>query len=254
MIGLFDSGVGGLSILQAIQKLRPKESIVYLADTANFPYGSKTPDEILRLSRANVERLLPDDPRVIVVACNTASTHVLAHLRMEYPDRVFVGVVPVLKTAAATTKTGVVAVLATAATIASPAYADLKQRFGHGLTIIDQACPGWVEMIERGDVDGPNAAEAVKKIVEPLLDQRVDVLALGCTHYPFLRPVLERIVAARAAILDSGGAVARQVDRLLGPTGREEPPSIRFLGTGDAERWRAVAAKLLQHPIPVVQV
>ncbi len=215
MIGFFDSGVGGLSILQAVEHLLPTSSTVYLADTAHFPYGNKSEAEVQEISVAAVHVLLKYSPTVIVVACNTASTSALQTLRNKFPSLPIIGVVPAIKPATAVTTNRRVALLATERTLRSEAYHDLKTEFGHDITLIDQACPGWVELVEAGHVNDQQATQAVEQIIHPLVEQNVDTFVLGCTHYPFLRPLIERCVGTASHVLDSGEAVAQQVRKVL---------------------------------------
>jgi glutamate racemase len=248
MIALFDSGVGGLSILRAIRAVLPDEPTVYLADTANFPYGTKSEPEIDRCTLAAAGILMRRRPDVMVVACNSASTSALASLRSAHPEVPFVGVVPAIKPAAALTRTGTVAVLATARTLESAAYQELKNSWAGQVRVIDRPCPGWVEIVERGEIGTPAAREAVARVIRPALEQGADVFVLGCTHYPFLDPVIQDVAGPGASILDSGEAVARQVRRVLTARrpGRESAGAGHlYLATGDPEPFRAVAERLL---------
>lgn len=234
LVGLFDSGVGGLSILQEVERRLPNVSSVYLADTANFPYGTKTEEEVRDISVRAVERLLPYKPNAMVVACNTASTSALPHLREQFPDLPFVGVVPALKPATAISQTKKIAVLATARTLASTAYGELKRDFASGVTIVDQACPGWVELVEQGHLHDPEVDQAVRDVVEPLARHGVDTYVLGCTHYPFLHSLIQHYAGNMASVLDSGEAVARQLERVV-PNIASGSPSRTILTTGSVE-------------------
>lgn len=256
MIGFFDSGVGGLSVLSQVQALVPNENLVYLADTKNFPYGPKSVEDVCTFSVAAAKRLMEFNPTAMVVACNTASTSALPRLRQEFPEVPIIGVVPAIKPATMLTKTGVVAVLATTATLASQSYRDLQQHYSRQATILTQACPGWVEMVEHGQVAGLTVQKEVEKIVKPLLEQQADVLVLGCTHYPFLRAVLESVVGLRVTIIDSGIAVAHQVEKVIKNSprsGSDESGQVRYLCTGPAENFKQVASALLGQTITVTE-
>ncbi|MBI2984952.1 MAG: glutamate racemase [Candidatus Kerfeldbacteria bacterium] len=255
MVALFDSGVGGLSVWQEIRRFLPNEPMVYLADTAHVPYGKREEAEIRRLSSQAIKLLLCYQPDLIVVACNTASTIALAHLRQVNPDIPFVGIVPALKPAAALTKTGWIAVLATAATLKSDGYQKLKQSFARSVTVVDQRCPEWVMLVEKGSVDNAAAEAAVRHVIDPLRREGVDTHVLGSTHFVFLRRLIETAAGPGATLLDSGAAVAQQVGRLL-KTGQPTSPGPveHFLCTGDPQLFSAVASRLLERPVLAEQV
>jgi glutamate racemase len=257
MIALFDSGVGGLSILRAVGAVLPDEPTAYLADTANFPYGTKSEPEIDRCAVAAAGILMRWHPDVVVVACNSASTSALASLRHTYPEVPFVGVVPAIKPAAARTRTGTVAVLATARTLESDAYRDLKGAWAGQARVIDRPCPGWVEIVERGEIGGAATREAVDHVIRPALEQGADVFVLGCTHYPFLDPVIQEVAGPEVSILDSGEAVARQVRRVLAarrPGSGSAAAGHQYLTTGDPDALRAVAERLMGARIDVSKI
>ena len=215
-VGFFDSGVGGLTILSAFRALCPDVETEYLADRAHCPYGNRTPEEIIAFSVANTEELLRRGCGVIVVACNTATGAAIDHLRARYPDVPFVGVEPALKPAAQRTKTGVVGVLATAGTFHGRLYNATKARFARGVVVLAVVADEFVRLVERGETDGEVVEAAVRTKIEPLLKAGADEIVLGCTHFPHLRPVIERVCAGRAEVLDSGEAVARQIRRVCG--------------------------------------
>ncbi len=237
-IGVFDSGVGGLTILREIEKQFPAENLLYFADTAHCPYGARTEEEIRGLAHGIVEFLLDRGAKLIVVACNTASVASLAYLRANF-DVPFVGIVPAVKPAAESTESKCIGVLATNATFQGAVFDDLVQKFASDVTVVRQVCPGWVEMVEQGKIEGPEAEEAVRRCVEPLLEKRIDTVVLGCTHYPFLRPIIERLVGEDVSVIDPAAAVARQVGRVMDANGLRTPMaedgSVRFFTTGDAE-------------------
>lgn len=249
-IGIFDSGVGGLSVLQEVQKLLPHEDIVYFADSGNCPYGVRPVEEIRQLASRAADFLLQQGAKALVIACNTASTAAVATLRQKWPQVPIVGMVPAVKPAASTSQQRTIVVLATEATSRAAVLRDVIDRFASGLEVLVVAPPGLVELVENAQVDTPAAEALLRRYVEPALDKGADVIVLGCTHFPFLRPVLSRIAGQRAVIIDSGEAVARQTRRVLETANllnpREQPGSVRFFTTGDATRTRTVIASLLQ--------
>jgi len=227
MIGVFDSGIGGLSVLRALYAVLPDEDYVYIADSAHCPYGARPPEEILRLSLGIGRYLAEEGARVIVVACNTASAAALAGLREALAPLPIVGMVPAVKPAATRTRSGVVGVLATPATFGGSLYADVVEHHAHGVRVLSQTCHGLVERIEAGDLEGPETMALLRGYVEPLLAAGADTLVLGCTHYPFVIPALRRIVGEGVALVEPSEAIARQVARVL--------PERRN-GSGRAER------------------
>jgi glutamate racemase len=253
-IGVFDSGVGGLSILREIRAQFPDENLLYFADTAHCPYGTKQPEQIRELSGAITDFLLAQAAKLIVVACNTASVASLAYLRSRYAIP-FVGIVPAVKPAAQSTQSKRIGVLATNATFQGAIFDDLVARFANDVTVIRQVCPGWVEMVEAGNVDGPDVEEAVKKYVAPLLEARIDTIVLGCTHYPFLRPAIERLVGEAVIVLDPGAAVARQVGRVMDAaqmrSSSSSAASVRYFTTGDPDVVRNTIEKLNGHDLSI---
>lgn len=257
-IGVFDSGVGGLSVLREINSQFPNEHLLYFADTAHCPYGAKNPEEIRQLSGAIVEFLLAKQAKLIVVACNTASVASLSYLRGRFKVP-FVGIVPAVKPAAQTTQSKRIGVLATNTTFQGEMFDDLVAKFASDVAVIRQVCPGWVELVEAGQVDGPVVDEAVGKYVFPLLEERIDTLVLGCTHYPFLRPTIEKLVGDNVVVLDPGSAVARQVGRVMDTSdlrsAASPPGSARFFTTGEPLSVKKTIEKLNGHSIDaVVQV
>lgn len=254
-IGIFDSGVGGLSVLRSLRQLLPGEPVLYLADQAHVPYGPR-PLEQVRLFSAQITRyLLGQGARLIVVACNTASAAALQHLRKVFPDIPFVGMEPAVKPAAEQTHTGVVGVLATPATFQGALYASVVERFANGVTLLQSTCPGLVEQIEAGDLDGPRTRAILEGALSPMLTQGIDTVVLGCTHYPFVIPLIEQIVGPRVRVIDPAPAVARQAARLLnehGLRGAEgSPAALRFLTTGIPDALASALPRLLGETAPV---
>ncbi len=243
-IGVFDSGVGGLTVLREIIRQLPGYDTLYLADNAHCPYGPRPGEEIRAFSEGVARYLLGRGARCIVVACNTASAAALGHLRARFPDTPFVGMVPPVKPAVALTRSGTVGVLATPATLGGRLFAEVVERFAEGVRVLTQECPGLVEQIEAGEIDGPATEELLRRYLPPLLDQHADVIVLGCTHYPFLAPVIQRLAGPAVRLLDPSEAVARQVGRVLqGPSGQGRGRRF-FCSTAEPEPL-ARAARLL---------
>lgn len=213
-IGVFDSGIGGTSILREIVKLLPNEDFIYLADSANAPYGEKSPETILALCKKNVELLLEKDCKLIVVACNTATTNAINVLRTSY-DIPFIGIEPAIKPAILNTKTRTVGILATKGTLNSELFSKKVDLYATDIKIIEVVGKGLVERIELGDFDSEYLVSLVRRYVEPMLQQHIDYLVLGCSHYPYLVPVISQIVPPSVRIIDSGEAVAIQTKRIL---------------------------------------
>ena len=227
-VGFFDSGVGGLCILEAFERLCPDERTVYIADSKNCPYGNKPAEEIVRLSEANVRKLLAKDCKMIVVACNTATAAAIDYLRAKYPEVPFVGLEPAVKPAALRSKSGVVAVLATQGTFNGRLYRETSARFAKGITVIATVADEFVAEVERlggrkvGELPAKERARLEKIVrhrIEPLLAAGADHLVLGCTHFPHLKPIIESVAAGRAAVVDPSDAVARQAKRVLAERG-----------------------------------
>ena len=214
-IGIFDSGVGGLSVLRAIQRALPNESLIYLADQAHVPYGPRPRDEVRAFSEAITRCLLELGAKLVVVACNTASAAALRHLRRVFPDIPIVGMEPAVKPAAEQTRTGVVGVLATPATFQGELYASVVERFAQGVTVLQDTCPGLVGQIEQGLIDSPATFRILDEALQPMLAKKIDTVVLGCTHYPFVIPVIQHIVGQAVRVIDPAPAIARQVERLL---------------------------------------
>ena len=213
-IGIFDSGVGGTSIWKEIVTLLPNENTIYLADSKNAPYGEKSKEEIIELSIKNTEFLLNQNCKIIVVACNTATTNAIKTLRQNY-DISFIGIEPAIKPAALSTKTNVVGILATKGTLNSELFESTSSLFKEKITIIETIGKGLVDLIETGKINSPEMSLLLEKYLQPMLDQNVDCLVLGCTHYPYLIPQIRKIVGDKMQIIDSGLAVAKQTKAIL---------------------------------------
>lgn len=214
-VGVFDSGVGGLSVLGEIRARLPNESLLYVADSGHVPYGEKSPEYIRERCRQIADFLLGEGAKALVVACNTATVAAVAELRERHPGLPIVGMEPAVKPAAAATRSGTVGVLATTGTLKSARFAALLDRFAHDVRVVTQPCPGLVECVEQGELAAPQTRALLASYVQPLLAAGCDTLILGCTHYPFLRPLLRELVPAEVELIDTGAAVARQLARLL---------------------------------------
>ncbi len=214
-VGVFDSGVGGLSVLGEINRLLPNESLLYVADCGHIPYGEKSPEFILRRCMIIAEFFRQQGAKALVLACNTATAAAAAQLRDHYPSWPIIGMEPAVKPAAAATRSGVVGVLATTGTLQSARFAALLDRFAANIRVVTQPCPGLVELIEAGDLASPALRALLSSYVEPLLAEGCDTIILGCTHYPFLKPLLRDMIAPSTSLIDTGQAVARQLQRRL---------------------------------------
>ena len=214
-IGVFDSGVGGISVLKHIRALMPQENLIYVADSKNAPYGNQTPEFIQSRSFHLADFLLRQGAKALVVACNTATAAAVAGLRERYPDLLIVGMEPAVKPAVAATKTGVVGVLATTGTLKSAQFAALLEHYGQGVQVVTQACVGLVECVEKGALDSPSTQDLLKRYLQPLLDAKADTIVLGCTHYPFVRPSIEKLVDKDVVLIDTGAAVAKHLKNRL---------------------------------------
>ncbi|HAC40688.1 MAG TPA: glutamate racemase [Rikenellaceae bacterium] len=235
-LGIFDSGSGGLSVYRELVKVLPRERFIYYSDNAHCPYGEKTALYIQERARFITDFLLGKGADIIVVACNTATAAAISMLREEYPSVPFVGMEPAVKPAALGTRTGVIGVLATAGTLKGSKYLHTRGRFEDNVRIAEHVGQGFVELVEAGILDGPEAEATVRASLQPLLDEGADVVVLGCTHYPFLRPVIERIAGPGVQVIDPAPAVARQAQRLLEERGvpmGEGPFSVELHSSGD---------------------
>lgn len=213
-IGVFDSGVGGLSVLRAIRELLPHEDVIYVADQAFAPYGKRTKAEIIQRADAISKWLLSQNCKLIVVACNTATTNAISNLRQTY-DVPFVGIEPAIKPAALGSKTGVVGVLATEGTLSSELFQSTTQDHAKEIEVITQVGHGLVELVEEGNAESIHAEMQLRRDLAPMLNHPIDHLVLGCTHYPFLRKTLKKILPKNVTIVDCGEAVAKQTKRLM---------------------------------------
>jgi glutamate racemase len=250
-IGIFDSGVGGISVLRAIRKQMPEESIIYFGDQGHVPYGSRSMAQIQSFSEAITRFLLDRAAKIIVVACNTASAAALKHLRARFPEIQFIGMEPAVKPAAERTQTGKVGVLATPATFQGALYASVVERFANGVELFQDTCPGLVQQIEAGNLSGEGTRRILETALLPMLENNIDTVVLGCTHYPFVIPLIQEIVgdAKRVRVIDPAPAVAKQTSRLLEEKGMRNTSglrgSVRFYTSGDPDALRSLLPVLL---------
>ncbi len=245
-IGVFDSGVGGLSVLRAIRALLPGETLIYVADSAHAPYGDLSPERIRDRSERITRHLVEHGAKAIVVACNTATAVAVEHLRTLFSLPI-IAIEPAVKPAVTRTLSGTVGVLATAATLASARYAALLARYGERARVVAQACPGLVEQVEQGAWDRAETLALVRRYVEPLVAAGADQIVLGCTHYPFLRTLIEAVAGPTVEVLETGPAVAAELQRRLAAAGALAAGGsggVRFLTSGDPARIIPVLARL----------
>jgi glutamate racemase len=255
-IGIFDSGVGGLSVWRAIRKSLPQESMTFLADSGHVPYGEKSTPELQDLTERITRFLLNKDSKIIVAACNTATVHAISHLRETFPDVPFVGVVPVVKTLSSRTRTGTIAVLSTPATSQSPYLAGLIQEFAPDKRVVNVGCDGLEDLVESGNVGSRATTALLERHLEPVRNSDADVVGLGCTHYPFLRHRIKSMLGPGITLYDPSRPVARRVRQVLAE--RDElsaasEPRFEFYTTGNAETVRRVASRLLRRNIERVE-
>lgn len=242
MIGVFDSGVGGLAVLTEIRKLAPDADLLYVADRDRAPYGTRTLGEVEAIAH-DVTRWLTDaGADCVVVACNTASAAGLHSIRAAHPGLEVVGMEPAVKPAAAVTTTGAVAVYATAATFQGDLFDSVVSRFADGVDVITRACPEWVQLVERGVVDGPEAEEVVRSAVGPAMQSDADQIVLACTHFSFLAPVIRRV--SGISVIDPAPAVAAQTARVSANSGGRGTTTLA--ASGDTTEFGALARRLAQ--------
>jgi glutamate racemase len=248
-IGVFDSGVGGISVLRAIREQMPEESVIYFGDQGHVPYGSRSMEQIQHFSEAITGFLLGQDAKIIVVACNTASAAALRYLREKFPEVAFVGMEPAVKPAAEHTQTGKVGVLATPATFQGALYASVVERFANGVELLQDTCPGLVQQIEQGNLKGDETRRILENALLPMLEKNIDTVVLGCTHYPFVIPLIRQIVGDKVRVIDPAPAVAKQVGRVLEVKSmRSESEShgdVKLYTSGDPDEFKAMLPVLL---------
>lgn len=242
MIGIFDSGIGGLSVFREIRKLLPEQGYIYYSDSAHCPYGEKSKEYIIDRARSITRRLMEMGVEIVVVACNTATAAAISTLRKEFPIK-FIGMEPAIKPAAALTKTGVVGVLATAGTLKAEKYLDTREKWAQSITVVEHIGEGFVELVEKGQTSGAEAEAVVQNSLVPLLEAGADTIVLGCTHYPFLADTIKKVAAAHGAdgntfhLIDPAPAVARHLLEVMEAEGIQtvssEGFSMELLCSGD---------------------
>jgi glutamate racemase len=257
-IGVFDSGVGGLSVLRAIRAHLPNEDIIYYADQARVPYGARSLDEIRSFSEEITDFLLARGAKIIVVACNTASAAALSYLRKTFPDTPFVGMEPAVKPAAEQTNSGVVGVLATPATFQGRLYASVVERFASDVIVLQNTCAGLVEEIERGALDGEKTHQILNSALRNMLGHGLDTLVLGCTHYPFVIPLIEEIAGNHVRVIDPAPAVAKQVEYRLetirAKSKVDNEGTVQIYTTGNVEKLASLLTKLGFENFPITGI
>ena len=260
-IGVFDSGTGGLTVLSALQQELPHENYVYFGDTAHCPYGMRSDAEIIALSCQGIRFLIEQGAKLVVVACNTASQAALATLRATFYVP-FIGVVPAVKPAARATRKGRVGIAATNKAAQALYLRQLIDEFAEGIEVFAVGCPELVTLVEHGELDGPVAEEVVRAALQPVLKEDIDVMVLGCTHFPALRPVIERITNNRVQVIDSGAAIARRTHSVLQAEALmrrvnpadADPGNLEVWCSGDPGTFSAVASKILGYPVVACQI
>ena len=251
-VGIFDSGVGGLSVLQQIRAGLPHESLLYVADSGHAPYGNQPAEWIIQRTFAMTEFLLEQGAKAVVVACNTATAAAIAPLRARFAIPI-IGIEPAIKPAVTMTRSGVVGILATGHTVRSDKFAHLLDQHGHQARVLVQPCPGLADCVEQGDLNGPDPRALLERYLEPLLNAGVDTLVLGCTHYPFLMPLIRQLTGPDVMILDPSPAVARQLRHRLEKGGllaeQDAGGGERYFTSGTGEPTARVMAGLLAKPV-----
>jgi glutamate racemase len=252
-IGVFDSGVGGLTVLQKLRSLLPHENIIYFADQAHVPYGPRPIGEVQRLTTEISHFLIGRGAKIIVVACNTASAAALDYLRATITEVPFVGMEPAIKPGSVETHSGHVGVLATVGTFDSERYASLMTRFAQRVTVHEDPCIGLVEQIETGALDAPEIERILQKALDPMIQVGVDTLVLGCTHYPFVLALIQRLAGSGVVVIDPAPAVARQVQHVLDEMDLIIPtdlsPTLAAYTTGDKDIFTASVARLVGYKV-----
>jgi glutamate racemase len=259
-IGVFDSGVGGLWILQHLQKELPAYDYVFFGDQGHVPYGVRSMDEIRSFSEIITKFLIEKGCRVIVIACNTASAASLSYLREKYTDIIFVGMEPAIKPAVEITQTKKVGVLATPATFQSELYNSIVERFAQGVEIFNDTCPGLVSQIEKGNLDSPEAKDILERALFPMIEKGIDTVVLGCTHYPYAIPLIKKIVGEKVNVIDPTEAVVRHVCHVLDENklnvGLKEDKigKINIFTSGEPSTMNHVLSKLFKHYLEIQKV
>ena len=253
---MFDSGVGGLSILREVRQFYPSEDVLYFGDQGHVPYGPRPLEEIRGFVRGISRFFLKQNVKVIVIPCNAASAAGLHHARQLFPQVPFVGMEPAIKPAAERTQKGVIGVITTKATYQGELFASVVDRFAKNIQVETQVCPEFVRLVEAGKLDGEEVRSVAESYLQPLCEAGIDQLVLGCTHFPFLTPVLRDILGPRIEIVDPGPAVARQAGRVIADSRNAEDHVgiVRYFTSGDADHFLELARMLLDEPVETSQV
>ena len=258
VIGVFDSGVGGLSVLREIHTMLPSQPLYFIADQAHVPYGKREIPEIRDFSFAITDYFVSMGVKMIVVACNTASAASLIDLRKEYPGLVFIGMEPAVKPASQTTHNGIVGVLATPATFQGELYNTLVEKFAQDVKILTHTCPGLVEAIESGELSNLSTRLILQQALLPMIEKGADTIVLGCTHFPFVIPIIKNIVGSNVSVIDPSPAIAKRVSSLLNELDLLKRCSrnsdITYGTTGDPEKFKNIVRPLLKIDISPVQL
>lgn len=253
-IGVFDSGVGGISVLQHIHQLLPHEHLLYFADSRHAPYGSKTPQQIQSRCFEITDFLIAQGAKAIVVACNTATAAAIDAMRAQYTLPIF-GMEPAVKPAAEASKNGIIGVLATVGTLKSAQFAGLLESYGRNVEVVTQGCVGLVECIERGELNAEYTLNLLQQYCQPLLDEGADTVVLGCTHYPFLKKHIQRIVGDKVTLIDTGAAVAKHLQNRLSAMEMLSSPTqngeVKFWTNSSAPEAKAVIDMLWGRPAQI---
>lgn len=256
-VGVFDSGIGGLTVAQEITRLLPNEQIVYFGDTARVPYGTKSRESVIRFSKDNMNVLLKYGVKVVVIACNTSTSWALGVIRREYAVPVIGVIEPGSRRAVEVSQSGRIGVIATQSTVASGKYARTIERLLPRARVVSRPCPLFVPLVEEGWLDGKVTESVAEEYLAPLRREGVDTLILGCTHYPLLRPVIQKVMGRGVTLVDSAAETAREIQALLESKGlfrrASRPPRHEFLVSDEPEHFRTLAKRFLGHDLASVR-
>ena len=255
-VAIMDSGIGGLSILREVRHQLLNEDIVYFADQGHVPYGPRSADEITQFLVGITRFFLEHHAKVIVIACNTASAAGLHRIRAAFPDIDFVGMEPAVKPAAQNTQKGKIGVIATKTTSQSALFATVVDRFASDIEVVTQVCPEFVTLVEAGEMNGVHTEQVAQEYLQPLKNAGIDQLVLGCTHFPFLIPVIERVLGPEVSVIDPSPAIARQTGRVIKDMRNSEHHigQVSYYTSGDPGKFLALARRLIDGPIDTSQV
>ncbi len=257
-IGVFDSGVGGLWILKHLQNELPEYNYVFFGDQGHVPYGGRSMEQILNFSIEITKFLINKNCKIIVIACNTASAASLKYLRIQFPDTIFIGMEPAIKPAVEITHTGKVGVLATPATFQGELYNSVVERFAQDVEIFKDTCQGLVLQIEKGDLNGIQTRSILEKALLPMIKNNIDTVVLGCTHYPFVLPLIKEIVGEKVNVIDPTNAIVRQVSKMLNENDlRSESLNnnkIDIFTSGNIENMKPILLELFNKPIKINKI